>query len=121
MSVEHTSRLCGVVKAHLKTIAFGQDHGFTVSQSTVPQADAQGNINGIGPGWYVTVSIPHPRPPLKGPRPDIASCFPLAGVLPPDEHFTQIAERLLKNCLEERDKINATPAAVGMDLTGLKF
>jgi hypothetical protein len=120
VSVEHIARLEGVVKAKLKAIALGQVHGYAVSPGTVPQADEQGNIIGIGPGWSVIVSIPHPRPLLGQPRSDIASSFPLPGILPPDQHFEAVAERLFQNCMEEKDKANAKPAAVGMDLGAIQ-
>lgn len=120
MSVEHIARINGIVKAKLKSIALGQPHGYAVAPGTVPQADEQGNISGLTMGWTVIVSIPHPRPMLGQPRSDIASSFPLAGILPPDEYFEQIAERLFGNCMEEADKINSKPAAVGMNLNGIQ-
>ena len=120
MSVEHISRIEGIIKAKLKSIALSQPHGYAASPGTVPQADQEGNITGLTIGWTVLVSIPHPRPMLGKPRADIASSFPLAGVLPPDEYFEQIAERLFQNCMEEKDKVNAKPAAVGMNLNGIQ-
>jgi len=120
MSVEHIARIQGIVKAKLKSIALGQPYGYAVAPGTVPQADQQGNITGLTVGWTIVVSIPHPRPMLGQPRAEIASSFPLAGVLPPDEYFEQITERLFANCMEEADKINAKPAAVGMNLGAMQ-
>ena len=116
-----TAHAVGVMRAAVKAKALGHQFNVTAAPGTVPQADAEGNITGLTVGWTLVVSIPHPRPPLKGMRPQIASSFPLPGILPPDEHFEQVAERLLENCLAEEDKINKTPMAVGMDLGGLKL
>lgn len=121
MSQDHIARLSGVIRAAVKAKALGQQFNVATAPGTVPQADDQGNITGLTVGWTVMVSIPHPRPPLKGPRSDIASSFPLPGILPPDDHFEQVAVRLLENCLAEAEKINKTPLAVGMDLGGLKL
>jgi hypothetical protein len=116
-----TAQAVGVMRAAVKAKALGQQFNVTAAPGTVPQADEQGNITGLTVGWTLVVSVPHPRPNLKGPRTMIASSFPLPGILPPDDHFEQVATRLFDNCMAEVDKINATPAAVGMDLGGLKL
>jgi hypothetical protein len=119
MPQDHIARVSGVVRAAVKAKAVGQQFNVAVAPGTVPQADEAGNITGLTVGWTVMVSIPHPRPALKGPRTDIASSFPLPGILPPDDHFEQVATRLFENCMNEADKINAKPLGVGMDLAGL--
>lgn len=111
-TIQH--RLEGVVKGKLKSIALGQSHEFDVSACYAPVIDGQGQLNGLGHSWLVTVSTPNP---LVG-NPAIAVSLPINGVAPPDQIFEQCAEFLYQKCMEERDKLMKKPAAVGMDLTG---
>lgn len=106
MSVEHRSRIEGIVKAHLKKVALGQAHGFAVSYGFGPIFTPDGQPQGMGWMWGIIISIPNP---LVG-QPDIAVSVPVQGVLPPDAAFQAVAEFLFNKCLEERDKLLTTPA-----------
>jgi hypothetical protein len=111
-TIQH--RLEGIVKAKLRSIALSQRHEFDVSACYAPVMDANGQVNGLGHSWLVTVSVPNP---LLG-NPAIAVSLPINGVAPPDQIFEQCAEFLYQKCVEEKDKLMQKPTAVGMNLEG---
>ena len=113
MSIEHTSRIQGVVKAHLKKISMGQPYGFNVSYGFGPVFDAHGQSMGMGWMWAVMVSIPNPLIGLA----DIAATVPVPGSLPPDSYFCQAAEFLFHKCIDEREKLTKIPEGVSVPLS----
>jgi hypothetical protein len=111
--IEHSSRVLGVIKAHLKTISLGDDVGYTAVMGLVFGVNPETKEQTIGPGWTVLVTL---RNPLLGQN-DIGTSIPISAVLPTDDMFKQAAAFLLEKCREERDKVlHEKPAAVGMRL-----
>ena len=109
MSVDHHERIKGVVKAALKEACMGEPFGFAVTPASVwpipvkpPARDDLPPETADMPAWFVLVTI---RGAGLG-EPDIGNGFPVAGILPPDEHFRQIATQLLERCRRERDATN---------------
>lgn len=100
MSVNHTDRYEGVVKAALKEAALGEAFGFAVSFGYWPLKDLAGNDLGMGAGWFIFVSI---RGGGIG-EPDEGNGFPVPGLLPPDELVRNVAASLLNKCRDDRDK-----------------
>lgn len=114
--IDHTQRLTGVVKGALKEAAMGEAVGYAVSFGYWPQTDQTGNVVGMGPAWFVFVSIRNGLDPEP-----IGNGFPVHGLLPPDDAFVQVARGLLERCRQERDAKSAqiSESLKGMDLKGL--
>lgn len=108
-----SQRLYGVVFQKVKSVAMSQPFEVEVTSSYAPDVDQAGNLVGFADSWLLKVAVPNP---VIG-HPAIAISVPIKGVLPPDMIFERVAEELFKRCMEEKDKLLAKPAAVGMDLT----
>lgn len=103
MSVDHTERIKGVVKAALKQASMGEAFGFAVHGPSIwPFRGPDGTVVGQGPAWFVVVTI---RAGLG--EPDIGNGFPVPGILPEDEAFRTVATGLLERDRRERDATNA--------------
>ena len=102
-ATNHRTRLDGVVKAAVMQTGFGESFGYYVECSIMPTPQ------GLQPGWLIGVSI---RDGLADEP--IALAAPLPGLLPPDDQFRTMAQALLSQCRDERDRRNAA-AVEGAD------
>lgn len=102
MSVNHLTRVTGLVKAALKEAALNEPHGFSVSQTFVYPVDQNGvpqRDQPMLPGWFVLVTI---RNSGLG-EPDIGNGFGIPGVMPEDAIFKTVAQSLFARCRKDRD------------------
>lgn len=111
--IDHVSRLTGIVKAALREAAMGEAVGYHVSFGYWPQPDASGNVIGVGPAWFVFVSV---RDGLS--KDPIGNGFPIHGLLPPDQVFGDAVRGLLEKCRQDRSQKNQITMK-GANLEGL--
>jgi hypothetical protein len=100
--IDHAAHISGVVRAQLKTVSFGNmGVGFVVSHgyAPVPTNDPR-NPQTLGPAWIITITA---KSALIG-YPDIVLEAVLPGILPPDEHFRAVVDRIYEASREEQAK-----------------
>jgi hypothetical protein len=97
--IDHQERIKGLVREHLKKRSMGVPYGIAVSPCFGPVPTEAGPMGQLGAVWVLIVTIS--SKPLIG-VPDIGLGVPIPGVLPPDKLFTDVAEKLLDSCLEQR-------------------
>lgn len=108
--INHATRIDGLVKAHLKTVALGADTGYAVAQGFAPQLNEAGQVVGFVPAWLVTVTL---RNTLLG-QPDFVRLTPVPGMLPSDDMFRQAVATLFEILCQEQAE--ATRVPVGLKL-----
>lgn len=115
MSIDHTSRIEGVVKGALKEAALGEPFGYHLSFGYWPAQDQNGQVMGAGPAWFLCVTI---RNGLA--REPIANGAPLHGLLPPDEAFAALSRRLIETARAAREQAEAQDMAAAKALGDMK-
>lgn len=98
--IDHMAHVSGVVRAQLKTVSFGNmGVGFVVSHGYAPVPDGHGQQT-LGPAWIITITA---KSALIG-YPDIVLEAVLPGILPPDEHFRAVVDKIYEKSREEQTK-----------------
>lgn len=109
MSANHHERVTNLVKNTLKTASMGEPFGFSVSPPAWwPFLNEQGQVISQGPAWFIVVTI---RDTNNLTGPDIKNGFPVPGILPADEDFRIVAQKLLEQNRRERDGANGLTLA----------
>jgi hypothetical protein len=105
--IDHAAHVAGVVRAQLKTVSFGNmGVGYLVSHGYAPiPSPNDPNQKTLGPAWIITITA---KSALIG-YPDIVLEAVLPGILPPDEHFRAVVDRIYEASREEQAKQMATP------------
>ena len=98
--IDHAAHINSLIKTQLKTVSLGNlGVGFVVSHGYAPVPDGHGQQT-LGPAWIITVTA---KSALIG-YPDIVLEAVLPGILPPDEHFRVVVDRIYEATQEEQAK-----------------
>lgn len=100
--IDHAAHINGLVRVQLKTVSLGSlGVGFVVSHGYAP-VPVPGNPDQktLGPAWIITITA---KSALIG-YPDIVLEAVLPGILPPDEHFRAVVDRIYEASQKEQEK-----------------
>lgn len=105
MSTDHTRRLYRAADDALRKAAMGEPYGLAVEFCFAPIMGPNGQPTGLGPAWFIIVTI---HSPIVG-ESDIGHGFPVHGVLPPEQAFAEVAVDLLKLCRQDAIEKSSIP------------
>ena len=116
MSTDHTRRLYRAADDALRKAAMGEPYGLAVEFTFAPVMGPGGQPTGLGPAWFVIVTI---RSPIVG-EPDLGHGIPVHGVLPAEQTMAEVAVDLLKLCRQDAIGKSAIPTMPDLALTDMK-